>query len=518
MTGRPPIDELIERSSLGTEGARELRRRTDPSVVRAIIDDHSGAVPSITDPLVPEDVLTAAAAGDRRGVRELIRRVRPMMFRYCRAALDGDSAGVVAVEACVAAVAGVAMRAVDPEAFTAFAYDTVREHVLEARRERRSGSRDDVEGPPEHDELEAMVRQLPPIEQHVIILRLAVGLSVERTAAALGLSAASVRKIQHRALASVRTPMDASYRAPGRGMGTEPGMPHGAARSGRPARPGGPTVTRIVIGAQLRRWREASGTTREAVSEAIGASPAKISRLELGRVAFKMRDIVELLDLYGITDDGERAEFLELVKRANARGWWHKYAQVLPSWFETYLGLEQSASVILTCQMQFVPGLLQTEEYARNVILAGRTNYSAEEIDHRVNLRMTRQKMLTEPTAPQLWAMIDEAALSRPFGTRQVMKAQLAHLLEMIELPNVAVQVMPSQLDIHAAASGAFTILRFREPDLPDVVYLEQLNSAIYLDKRSYVEEYSRVAARLAAGLAPPSRSSAILRRLLDEL
>jgi transcriptional regulator with XRE-family HTH domain len=277
-------------------------------------------------------------------------------------------------------------------------------------------------------------------------------------------------------------------------------------------------VLRIVLGTQLRRWREANGITREAAGEAIRASHAKISRLELGRVGFKQRDLVDLLNLYGITDAAERTEFLSLAERANARGWWHQHGPVLPSWFEMYLGLEHSSSVIRTYQVQFVPGLLQTEDYARNVILVGHQAESAHEIDRRVQLRMTRQKMLTEPGAPQFWAVIDEAALSRPFGAPHVMKAQLEHLLEMSELPNVTVQVLPFRLGSHAAAGGAFTILRFAESDLPDIVYLEQLNSAVYLDKRSEVEDYLAVMERVSVQAETPTRSSAILRNLLGEI
>jgi transcriptional regulator with XRE-family HTH domain len=281
------------------------------------------------------------------------------------------------------------------------------------------------------------------------------------------------------------------------------------------AQQGGPTVLRIVLGTQLRRWREANGITREAAGEAIRASHAKISRLELGRVGFKERDIDDLLTLYGVTAPDEREEFLALARRANARGWWHQHGDVLPSWFEMYLGLEQAASIIRTYQVQFVPGLLQSEHYARNVILVGHQNESADEIDRRVQLRMTRQKMLTEPGAPQLWAVIDEAALSRPFGAPHVMRAQLEHLLEMSELSNVTVQVLPFRFGSHAAAGGAFTVLRFAESDLPDIVYLEQLNSAVYLDKRSEVEDYLAVMERVSVQAETPAHSTRTLRRLL---
>ncbi|GAA1321306.1 helix-turn-helix domain-containing protein [Pseudonocardia xinjiangensis] len=288
--------------------------------------------------------------------------------------------------------------------------------------------------------------------------------------------------------------------------------------SSDPAQAGGPTVLRIVLGTQLRRLREASGITREAAGDAIRASHAKISRLELGRVGFKERDIVDLLSLYGVTDQGEREEFLGLARRANARGWWHQDGNILPSWFEMYIGLEQAASVIRTYQVQFVPGLLQSEEYARSVILVGHQDASADDIDRRVRLRMTRQKMLTEPGAPQLWAVIDEAALSRPFGSKRVMREQLEYLLEMTTLPNVTVQVLPFDFGIHAAAGGPFTILRFAEADLPDIVYLEQLNSAVYLDKRPEVEDYLAVMERVSVQAETPIDTKALLREKLADM
>ncbi|OLT12921.1 transcriptional regulator [Pseudonocardia sp. CNS-139] len=279
----------------------------------------------------------------------------------------------------------------------------------------------------------------------------------------------------------------------------------------------GPTVTRIVLGTQLRRLREGAGITREAAGDAIRASHAKISRLELGRVGIKERDIEDLLTLYGVTEPAERAEYLALVHRANAPGWWQQYGDLLPTWFEMYLRLEQAAAFIRTYQVQFIPGLLQTEEYARSVILVAHRSESADEIDRRVFLRVERQKMLQEPGSPKLWAVVDEAALSRPFGAASTMRAQLQHLLEMSEQPNVILQVLPFHLGAHAAAGGPFTILRFAEPDLPDIVYLEQLTSAVYLDKRPDVENYLAVMEQVTVQAETPERSKDMLHQLLKE-
>ena len=287
--------------------------------------------------------------------------------------------------------------------------------------------------------------------------------------------------------------------------------------AGGTAQHDGPTVSRIVLGTQLRRLREAAGITREEAGHAIRASHAKISRLELGRVGFKERDVVDLLTLYGVTDEGERATVLELMRQANTKVWWQQHSDLLPNWFETYLRLEQVAKVVRTYQLQFVPGLLQSEEYARAVIGHGHSR-STDELDRRVQLRMERQQMLHQPEAPHLWAVIDEAALTRPFGPTRVMRDQLRYLLEASAAPNIHVQVLPFRSGAHAAAGGSFSILRFAEPDLPDVVYLEQLTSAVYLDKRAEVEDYMLIMERVTVQAETPAQSRETLRRLLGEL
>ncbi|MGP8297649.1 helix-turn-helix domain-containing protein [Streptomyces inhibens] len=280
---------------------------------------------------------------------------------------------------------------------------------------------------------------------------------------------------------------------------------------------GGPTVLRIVLGTQLRRLREAAGITREAAGDAIRGSHAKISRLELGRVSCKERDVADLLTLYNVTDEAARSDFLKLAGRTSTPGWWHQYGDVLPGWFETHIGLEEAASVIRTYEVQFVPGLLQTAEYARAVAQLGHPRSTPEEIERRVQLRVQRQELLTLPDAPRVWAVIDEASLRRPLGGPEVMAGQLRHLLKMAELPNVTLQIAPFSLGGLAAAGGPITILRFLEPDLPDIVYLEQLTSALYLDKRDDVDHYLAVMDRLSAQSESPRESLAILERLLKQ-
>lgn len=284
------------------------------------------------------------------------------------------------------------------------------------------------------------------------------------------------------------------------------------------ARPlGGPTVLRIVLGTHLRRLREANGFSREAAGEAIRGSHAKISRLELGRVGYKERDVADLLTLYGVLDQDQREEFLTLARHANNPGWWHKYSDVLPSWQETLLGLEEAAATIRTFDVQSVPGLLQTADYARAAAQLAHPTATPEEIERRVGLRMRRQQLLTRAEGPKLWAVMDEAALHRPFGTRAVMRDQLAHLLRIAEHPRVTLQLAPFHIG-GLASSGPMTILRFGEPDLPDIVYLEQLTSALYLDKRSEVESYTMVMDRLCTAAETHTDSLRFLAEALERL
>jgi transcriptional regulator with XRE-family HTH domain len=280
--------------------------------------------------------------------------------------------------------------------------------------------------------------------------------------------------------------------------------------------PGSPTVLRILLGTQLRRLRTEKRISREDAGYAIRASHAKISRLELGQVSFKERDVADLLTLYGVTDEAERAPLLELARQANAPGWWHKYSDLLPGWFEVYIGLEGAASIIRTYENQFIPGLLQTPEYARAVIKLAHETTPDAELDRRVALRTRRQERLAGGRALKLWAVIDEAVVRRALGGREVMRRQVEHLLEMVKRSNVTVQVIPFERGGHAAAGGPFSILRFPERDLPDVVYLEQLTSALYLDKPTESEHYMQVMDRLSVQADSPEQTKRFLERLLS--
>jgi transcriptional regulator with XRE-family HTH domain len=280
---------------------------------------------------------------------------------------------------------------------------------------------------------------------------------------------------------------------------------------------GGPTALRLMLGGQLRRLREAKRITLEDAGYVIRASGSKMSRLETGRVGFKSRDIADLLTLYGVTDEQERETLQELARKASAMGWWHDYTDVMPAWLEPYIGLEQAASSIRCYEMQCVPGLLQTADYARAIAILANPGGSADEIERRVSLRMARQAVLTRATPVHLWLVLDEAALRRPVGRPEVMRGQLRRLLDMADRPNVTLQVIPLTTSESAATSGPFTILRFSEPELPDVVYLEQLTSALYLDKRETVDHYLAVLDRLCVAALTTSSSVKMIGELLDE-
>ena len=293
--------------------------------------------------------------------------------------------------------------------------------------------------------------------------------------------------------------------------------PGGEPPTGGEGEPRGPTVLRMMLGSQLRRFRETAGVTPEQAAYEIRASRSKISRMEHGRVGFKARDVDDLLTLYGVHDEQIRTRMLAFAQQASTPGWWSKYDDVLPDWFEAFLGLEGAASVIRTFELQFVYGLFQTEDYARAVTLLGNKTASAEEIDRRVSVRLKRQAVLAGPEPPQVWSVMDEAVLRRPVGGRTVMRAQLAHLIEVASQPRVTIQVVPFARGGHAAAGGSFTVLRFAEPEVPDIVYIEQLTSALYLDSREDVDHYLEVMNELSTEALAPARSAALLAEVTKE-
>jgi hypothetical protein len=279
----------------------------------------------------------------------------------------------------------------------------------------------------------------------------------------------------------------------------------------------GGVILRMLLGAQLRRLREAADVAPEQAGYEIRASRSKISRMETGQVGLKARDITDLLALYGVTDEQVQSRFLHLAHQSSRPDWWAKYGDILPGWFENYLGLEFVSSTIRTFEIQFVHGLFQTEDYARAVTRLGHQTAPAAEIERRVGLRVKRQDLLARADPPRMWSVMDEAVLRRPVGGPAVMRAQLRRLIEAAGLPQVTVQVVPFARGGHAGASGSFTVLRFEEQDLPDVVYIEQLTGAVYLEERSDVEHYLEVMDQLSGEALTPAATTRFIEQVAKE-
>jgi transcriptional regulator with XRE-family HTH domain len=279
----------------------------------------------------------------------------------------------------------------------------------------------------------------------------------------------------------------------------------------------GATARRMVLGSQLRRLREGAGISRSEAAYAVRASDSKLSRLELGRVAFKERDVSDLLTMYGVREPGEREAFLEMVRHANQPGWWRRYSDVMPGWFQDFVGLEESASLIQAYELQFVPGLLQTQAYAMAIATRGRPEFAADDVRRRIALRIERQKILVGVRPPTLWVVLDESVLRRPIGGRAVLRAQLEHMIELSQRPNITIQVVPNHLSGYAA-EGSFTVLRFAESELPDVAYVEHLGGALYLDGVSEIETFSLALDRLVVDAETPDRSRQFIAKVLTEI
>ncbi|MFG1792698.1 helix-turn-helix domain-containing protein [Nocardia sp. NPDC049149] len=274
---------------------------------------------------------------------------------------------------------------------------------------------------------------------------------------------------------------------------------------------GGPTILRMVLGARLRRLREASGVSREDAGAAIRASDSKISRLELGRVPFRERDLEDLLTLYRFTDRAEREEFLALARQANASGWWQRDSDWLPRWLGTFVGLEQAAQLIRGYEPRFVPGLLQTPEYARAVLRFLHPDEPDEMIERRATLRLRRQEILDRRQPPSVWYVVTESALRFPFGDTEIWQAQLECLVDAVAESNVTIQILPDDAGGSAIAGGPFTVLRFVEPEVTDVVFVPQLTNGALLDKRADLDAYLAVASRLSVAAASHERTPLML-------
>ncbi|MFF6814174.1 helix-turn-helix domain-containing protein [Streptomyces sp. NPDC012403] len=280
-----------------------------------------------------------------------------------------------------------------------------------------------------------------------------------------------------------------------------------------------PTLLKMLVGVQLAGFRDDAGLSQDQAARSVGFSPAKLSRIESGkgRRPPTEGDVRALLTLYG-TDEYEASVLLKLLRRAGEPGWWQRYdKRLMPEWFDRLVGLQEAAATIRTFEIQYVPGLLQTAAYTRAVVERGLPNAPASEVRRRVELRMRRAELLLREAAPQLWAVIDESVLLRVLGSPAVMREQLEHLVTMAERPNVTVQIVPLDVTNASAPAIPVTYLRFGGLDLPDVVYLEHIRSANFLEDLDETEEYRIALDRLADEALKPRDSVELLHRTIKE-
>ncbi|THV27996.1 helix-turn-helix domain-containing protein [Glycomyces paridis] len=282
--------------------------------------------------------------------------------------------------------------------------------------------------------------------------------------------------------------------------------------------PSGPTTLRVMIGSNLRRLREAADISREEAGEEIRGSASKISRVELGRVSFRLRDVRDLMIMYGVQDEEEIERYVDMAREANQPSRWHRYTDFLPDWFSNYLDMEGAASMIRTYEVQVMPGLLQSEAYARAVMMLGYGHTPLTEIDKRIEVRMKRREVLDrEEKRPELWAVLDEAALHRPFGGAAVMRSQIQSLLDFCDKPNVRIQIVPFTSGAHSGAGAPFTWLRFAYEELNDVIYLEHLTGGLYLERDNEIDAYQAAMEHLCVQATQPNKTQDFLQRVLRE-
>lgn len=277
-----------------------------------------------------------------------------------------------------------------------------------------------------------------------------------------------------------------------------------------------PTVRRRRLALELRRCRENAHLTCEEVAAHLECSASKISRIETGRVSVSPRDVRDMLDLYGVPA-AQRDSLVQLARESRHKGWWHAYSDAIQPRFATYLGLESAASEIRIYEVAILPGLVQTEDYARAVVTAGSVGAPRESVERTVALLMARQPLLAGDDPPRLWAVLDEAALRRRVGGAALMRLQLERLLELASLPSVAIQVLPFGAGAHPAMGRPFVILAFPEPADPDVVYLEDLTSALYVEDVAEVDRYNMFFNHLRAVALSFDDSTALIGSVLKE-
>lgn len=284
------------------------------------------------------------------------------------------------------------------------------------------------------------------------------------------------------------------------------------------APPSSPTIKRRRLAAELRRLRQEAKLTIDQVAETLEWSGGKVSKIENARVSVLPRDVRRLLDLYGLDGGPERDLMVALSRESRQRGWWQQYGEAVPEWFVTFVGLEAEATSISAYQSEYVPGLLQTRDYAISVYRASLMTVPDDEIDKRVTVRMERQTRLDGPDAPQLWVVLNEAVIRRMVGDRAVMHGQLHRLVEASRAANISLQVLPFSAGAHPAMDSAFRILTFETPTDSDIVYFEHPTCSLYLEKPDEVARYRLSFEHLRAASLSFEDSRRLLSRAAEDL
>jgi transcriptional regulator with XRE-family HTH domain len=274
-----------------------------------------------------------------------------------------------------------------------------------------------------------------------------------------------------------------------------------------------PTIRRRRLGAELRKHRDAAGVTIDVVADRLGCSASKVSRIETGHTSATPRDVQDMLDIYGV-HGSDADELVQIAREARLKGWWHPYSTVLTG---AYVGLEAAAQNIRAYEQQVVPGLLQTEDYAVAMIRAARPDITDEEMERRVRVRMGRQSLLISDDPIDLWAVLDEAVVSRPVGGDAVMRDQLKNLVRAADLPNITLQILPFEAGAHAGMDGTFAILDFPEVEDPNVVFAENATGGLFLEKNDELTKYVMIFDRIQATALSPEESRAMIAKLAEE-
>jgi transcriptional regulator with XRE-family HTH domain len=276
-------------------------------------------------------------------------------------------------------------------------------------------------------------------------------------------------------------------------------------------------VLKRRLGAELRNLRQAKNLTAAQVAKSLAWSESKVSRIEGGKSPLSDQDAKLLLNEYGVQDPEDVRQFIALARRSRQNGWWHSFGDALPEWFKPYLGFEADAASIWTYQTELVPGLLQTEGYARAVIRAMFPELSADEVDARASARVQRQEILTSDAPPKVWAVLNEAVVRRVICSASVMQEQLKALADLADsLPNVTVQVLPFDAGAHVSMGYSFSYLSFE--DVPgSIAYAEGITSATYLDKPADLSRHEDIFQRLVAASERPEKSVDMIRNIAEE-